>query len=143
MVPASECVYICLFTFNQGWNMRQRAFQAIGITSQQHSHFQILFLFVSEILSFDLFLYNHKRVKEPIKDGVFRSIVRCNLRAITCIFFSKAGHQAKVITIRTQKTERKKELLVTTVKMEEDLILLCTYLRLARQNQLLQTEGVH
>jgi hypothetical protein len=50
--------------------MRQRAFQATGITSQQHSHFQILFLFVSEILSFDLFLYNHKWVKEPIKDGV-------------------------------------------------------------------------
>jgi hypothetical protein len=32
---------------------------------------------------------------------------------------------------------------ITTAKMEEDLTLLCTYLRLARQNQLLQTEGVH
>jgi hypothetical protein len=64
--------------------MRKSALDAIWITNQQNLHFQTLFLFC-EILSFDLFFYHHKRVKEPVKEST-RLVVRCNLRSITYIF---------------------------------------------------------
>jgi hypothetical protein len=36
---------------------------------------------------------NHKRLKEPIEESISRSIVRCKLRAVTCIFYQRTSSQ--------------------------------------------------